>query len=275
MLHVYNKNEKAGPWWKTAQWSWSRETRWGYLTLAKGWWSLGRSDVTNYFELCFAVGGEDNMIQWEVVLPFLGRGSIGLHIPRAWTKAWLYQRREWYLKLGYIGRWIDVGFAFDDSARDMRSYYQRKREQGEGPEPWTWTALHPGWQFDMRVRPRDWLFGRQKCTTVEGESKPVVIPMPEGNYAGTIQTEDRTWQRPRWPWPSQIRRSYYLQTNIPVPGKGENSWDCEDDAVMGCSGRTQEDAIANATRSAMRSRERYGSGARWVPDAGWPEGIAR
>lgn len=257
----------------------SRSLEWtlyigGLGTLAKGWMSW--SSTWKHFEIEFALGGEDNMVQAGIVVPFLGRFHIGLRVPRRLTKPWIYQRREWTLRIGYIGRWLELLLAYDDSARDMRSYYTAKRKRGEDVGPWTRVALWPGIHINLTGHPRDRLLGRKVCTTTQGEATPVVVPMPEGNYPAVVTVEKRVWKRPRWPWPSHYRTDYSIDipSGIPVPGKGENSWDCEDDAIYGTGGRSVHDAVANATRAALRSREQY-AGKGWVPDKGWPEAVAR
>lgn len=275
-LHVFNKNERGGPWWKTAQWTLGVTIRGRHHgSLTKGWWKLGRSEITNYFEVGVALGGEDNMVQAEVVLPFVGRAAAGVRVPRRWTKAWVYERREWTLRVGYVGRWAELLIASDEHMRDtgMVSYYAQQRARGEE----THTARvqeWPGWHLTLQPRLRDRLFGRTVCTTVEGDPEPVIVPMPEGNYPGHAKQEERTWKRPRWPWPSQHRVEFWVDMDIgiPVPGKGENSYDCDDDAVFGTGGKSIAEAVANVTRAALRSRERY-AGESWTPDAGWPEGI--
>lgn len=338
-LHVFNRNEGAGPWWKTAQWTLSLSSQRRYFgPLLKGWWKLGKSEITNYFELGIALGGEDNMLQFELVLPFVGRGAIGVRVPRLLTKSWIYQCREWSLRMGYIGRWVELLIGFDDQARDMRSFYLARRKDpdcancnhygsfhtnprrvlpysvkslddverltrtienpngrcitesevnhgcapcdcpGYAPAKPTWTrlALHPGFHVNLTGHPRDRLFGRLECTTTTGESIDALVPMPEGNYPAIITREVRVWKRARWPWPSRTRVDFRIDipAGIPVPGKGENSWDCEDDAIFGTGGWSVYDAIGNAVRSAHRQRELYG-GKNWRPAAGWPEAISR
>ena len=46
---------------------------------------------------------------------------------------------------------------------------------------------------------------------------------------------------------------------IPVPGKGENSWDCGEDATfsLSCPSTTISEAIGEMVKSCMRTRERY------------------
>lgn len=271
-LHIFNRNEKGGPWWRTAQWTWDGTIRGKYRgTLAKGWWTLGRSSITNYLEAGIALGGEDNMVQVEATLPFLCRGAIGVRVPRKLTNGWIYQRREWGLRFGYVGRWAELLIASDEDMRDAASYYRDKLKAGTYDGPWKRAALWPGIHLTFRPRLRDRLLGRMECVTVTAESTLATVPMPEGNYAATIKREDRTWKRKRWPWPSQRRTDYSIDIpgGIPVPGKGENSWDCEDDGIYGTGGSSPIDAVANATRAALRQRARY-AGPGWVPTAGWP-----
>jgi hypothetical protein len=60
--------------------------------------------------------------------------------------------------------------------------------------------------------------------------------MPEGKYPAHVKRERRTWKRPRWFTP--LVREYWdvdVESGIRVPGKGENSWDCDDDAIFASS----------------------------------------
>lgn len=301
---------------KGREWSLHPTVRGHYLgTIAKGWWTLGNSSITDYFELEVAVGGEDGMVQAGVVLPFLGRVHVGVKVPRRLLKGWIYQRREWTLRVGYAGRWLELLIASDENMRDtgMVDYYRRKRqtldcancrhlksfhentegrcitlsEVNHGCEPcdcpgyapekliWSRAALWPGWHLTFAPRLKDRLLGRLECTTTEDEPFPVVVPMPEGNYPGKAKREVRVWQRKRWPFSRKQRVEFWVDMDVavPVPGKGENSWDIDDDGIYGTGGPTVSDAIANVTKAALRDRARYGPGDRWVPDAGWPEGI--
>lgn len=258
-LHVFNKAETGWP-LKTAQWSLGLTVRGRYFGhLAKGWWRLGRWSGMESLEVEFALGGEDNMAQVGGAVPLLGRGYVGVRVPRWLTRGWIYQRREWKLRVGYVGSWLEVLIGFDSSARDMHSYYRRKREQGEDLI-WSRLATWPGIRLSLRPRLRDRLFGRPRCETTEGPWESVEIPMPEGNYAGRVRKETRVWKRPRWPWIRQRRVEWWVDMieGVPHAGKGENSYDCGDDAVMGTGGSTRAEAIANVTRAALRNRERYG-----------------
>lgn len=111
------------------------------------------------------------------------------------------------------------------------------------------------------------IMGRTDCETTEGESGIAMVPLPEGNYLATWKEENRVWRHRRFPGTLvdrikgvQVSHDVRLdiEGGIPHEGKGENSWDCGMDGLFGCGGSTLEDAIANAVRSTLRDRERYG-----------------
>jgi hypothetical protein len=271
-LYIYNRNEDGGPWWTTAQWALWPTVFGKYLsTIAKGWWKLGWGEINRHFEVEFAIGGEDNMAQFGIVVPFLFRWTFGVRLPRKLTKGWIYDRRSWALRVGYIGRWFEVLIARDEQLAEMASYYRACRQRGE-ELVWSRAALWPGIHLTFHPRPLDWVLGRkQQCVTTKGEPQPVTIPMPEGNYPGTMVREERTWKRKRSPWIAQRRTDYWVEIpdGIPTPGKGENSYDCCDDAIFGTGGSSPAVAIANVTKAALRQREKYGS-KNWEPEGGWP-----
>lgn len=212
-LYVYNRNEGCRAVVDDRAWClWVGEHA---TTVLKGWWQLGPSSINRHFEIEIALGGEDNMLQFGVVLPFVLRWHIGVRVPRKLTSAWIYERREWTVRVGYVGRWLDLMFASDEHMRDtgMDDYYWRKRanpdcancghykgfhqnderrcitlsEVNHGCAPctcpgyapaklvWTRAALWPGWHLEVRPRLIDRVFGRRECITTEGEPEPVVV----------------------------------------------------------------------------------------------------
>lgn len=106
------------------------------------------------------------------------------------------------------------------------------------------------------------VLGRTDYSSETLQVLEVVVPMPEGNYPATVTMAEDTWTRQRW-FPKRLLRAR-VDLKIPIPhhGKGENSWDCGDDALhsIGCVASTPEQAIAKTMEAAMRSRRRYGSG---------------
>jgi hypothetical protein len=124
-----------------------------------------------------------------------------------------------------------------------------------------WNGPHLYWW------PLNTLLGRAVYSSHEIDTQDRLLQMPEGNYHVTVKlTEDR-WKRPRWPWAKTVRRVHIeCKAGIPKPGKGENSWDCGEDAAYGltCPASTVEEALGKMKASVMRDRERYG-GKSWRP----------
>lgn len=137
-----------------------------------------------------------------------------------------------------------------------------------GVDPWMYPS-RTGWEWSCFLP--DLLFGRARHSSESLEERPCVVPMPEGNYPARCKLTRDTWKRPRWPF-AKARRYAELEVEggIPHPGKGENSWDCDDDATysISCEGDSVRAAVEKMRQSVMRSRERYG-GPGWVPRDGW------
>jgi len=132
-----------------------------------------------------------------------------------------------------------------------------------------WRSKDPFWKKTICIRPMDIVFGRAKHSS-DQERAPIldtVVKMPEGEYQATVILYTSTWKRPRGWWTKVIRRAEIeIPKGIPVPGKGENSWDLDDDAIFGltCPATTVEEAVQAVIESANRSREKYG-GKSWLP----------
>ena len=117
----------------------------------------------------------------------------------------------------------------------------------------------------------EWIVGRDKYTKYEGTS-PRLVNLNVGEWADDqydvlISLERCSWQnRIR-----TIRRSYW-EFRVPegckapvIPGKGENSWDIDDDGIYGISFDAADDSPLDRFRErVIESRRRYG-GANWRP----------
>lgn len=150
-------------------------------------------------------------------------------------------------------------------------------------DKWSWKRGTPKWR-DGNFHWWDWLTGKPvHATEVTEGPVDVVVPMPEGAYKATVTLERATWTRPRWPWPQVVDRydldvvsrpgpqgpyvpeleadGTRLPGYIPVPGKGENSWDCGGDGTFSQSGpgRTVEAAIGDVVEGVLRTRRRRGA----------------
>jgi hypothetical protein len=120
------------------------------------------------------------------------------------------------------------------------------------------------WSVDDALR------GKPVYTSRVISETPAIIPMPERSYRATVVLTEDTWTRSRWP-ATRVRGATVKMAageQIPIPGKGENSWDCDEDAIYSCGTRagTVSEAIASIVGSALASRERHG-GRNWKPEA--------
>jgi hypothetical protein len=105
------------------------------------------------------------------------------------------------------------------------------------------------------------------------ETRPVVVPMQERSYQGTAKLERTRWGFTRLPRLFD-RTDYHVDITmapgeqVPFPGKGENAYDCGEDASFGMSmpARTIEDGIGRFVGSVLHSRVRHG-GTKWTPEA--------
>lgn len=145
-------------------------------------------------------------------------------------------------------------------------YYQGGIRLNLWQDPMEFRGVDPKW-WGMHLDLPDFFLGCSKYAKTELSTEHTQISLPEGNYPSKIVFLSESWTRPRWPWPTtRVSAEITPKTPVPVPGKGENAWDCEDDAVhsMGTSASTVSEAVGKFTQSILRDRERYG-GKNWLP----------
>ena len=128
-----------------------------------------------------------------------------------------------------------------------------------------WSSKTPRWRHGS-WHPLDTILGRQKYSERTIDTRRVPVPMPEGVYEATVRMYEAERRRPRWPWPRRILRADVKPDKpIPFPGKGENSWDCGDDATyeMTTNARTPEEAVGHLVATVLRDRKQRGGGYGW------------
>lgn len=142
-----------------------------------------------------------------------------------------------------------------------------------GADPWCSPPPH-GWEGSWSTR--DFLLGpniyREDPNPRHFDLIPVVMPERTYRWHGSINRD--SWKRARW-FRHTISRAHldaYPGEQIPFPGKGENSWDCGEDASHGITWQceTSTEAAEKIRESVMRSRTRYGSGGSWRPAVSAP-----
>ncbi len=253
------KGEDTALWWHSQcldkqgrMWKYGRAwLHWPRNSAGFSWLLFGRSCGVS---IDCSDTGDDNLTL-HLALPFLF--SVWLHISRLPIVKRL-PGVKWNGKWGSGDR--EIRIAFHDGA--------------------VWWQL---WRYPNESKPNDWrdsnfdfvdfLLGRNKYSESERTKDNVFIEMPEGYYPASVELYTATWKRSRWPWPKIVQRAEIeIEGGLPIPGKGENGYDCEDDAIF--SGNycavTVWEATASIRASALRDRQRYG-GDGWAPDDGWPD----
>lgn len=135
-----------------------------------------------------------------------------------------------------------------------------------------WSSKTPRWRHGC-WHPLDTFFGRSVHASELVETANVVIPMPEKGYRAVIELRRDTWKRPRSPFTQTIMRAHTeMKDPIPIPGKGENSWDCGQDALHGSTAPAENviAGIVDVMKSVLDSRRRHGDrahyGLEWRPE---------
>lgn len=212
-------------------------------------------------------------------------GDVSVHLSLPFLDLWLVWdgHGEWLTQRLALGAEVETGVRcyhidgrlvvrYDLWVDDSASSFGRPRSAG-----WRSGYLQPG------QRLANVLLGKVVHSETEHARVGAVIPMPEGGYPATVALSRAQWKRPRWFALVRYRTSTEVLDPlrcVPVPGKGENSYDCGDDGIysssrssVGPDAEWVAAAVADLAGSAMQSRERYGSGQAWVPAAGWPAGL--
>ena len=221
----------------------------------------------------------------------LMHGRAWLHI-LAWVIRW-----EWNLwsKAFHVG--VDVGgkcseelLLFKFAIPPMSFYFgieppctssvwhlapERGREVQVAIHNWAlwinpWSREHermkadPWWVRGVTIHIDDLIWGKSKYHTDEVQpAERIVIELDGRQYHGTAKYERSTWKRPRWF--AKVRLSTWIDMDpkdgLPHAGKGENSWDCGDDALCGwgVNGLDKEAAIASGIEKVLKYRRRYGN----------------
>lgn len=166
-----------------------------------------------------------------------------------------------------------------EATRLARHYKRGERELSLRVHDWaiwwtlwststSWNSKTPRWR-DGCFHIDNFLLGKARYSERPLEYRFVEVPMPERAYIGCARLEEATWSRARWFARRLIRCEIKMLDGeqVPVPGKGENSWDCGEDAIFGSTvpARNIAEAVGELTGSALRTRARHG-GQQWRPE---------
>lgn len=138
-------------------------------------------------------------------------------------------------------------------------------------DPNGWSNETPRWrQGSFNVV--DALLGAEQVSKqAAGVPVAVKVPLPEGVYDASVVLFEMRRERPRW-FSAYSRHAEIVPARaIPIPGKGENAWDCADDGIYSlcCKARGPADAVTKLVGNVLRARERHG-GLGWMPPGTTP-----
>lgn len=229
-----------------ANWHWCKESRRGirhgraWLTLGRWKWHTEWLWFTSSCGLHLEVGPDsDYQIMGHIAIPWIISIYVGVDSPWFFNKMPRKRREFWLYVQDWTVRLIPWG-------RSME-----------------WHSKDPWWIRGVTLDLRDLLLGLEKCHREESlESERLFIHLDGNCYHGTAKFIRMTWKRPRWPKKVQEFTEIEMDRGhgLPHAGKGENSWDCGDDALCGwsVSGFDVQAAIADGIKTVEKRRRRYG-----------------
>lgn len=105
------------------------------------------------------------------------------------------------------------------------------------------------------------LLGKTKYREVDLGNFNREVVLPEGTYPVKVRMYKSFWRFARVPFEHAkvVRADVEFESKQPaIPGKGENSWDLNDDAVWGMTlhAKTPTEAVEEATASILRTRKK-------------------
>lgn len=135
-------------------------------------------------------------------------------------------------------------------------------------DPHSWSKTDPWWMNTYSFYPAEFFLGRRKHSKKTINQYRVKIDLPERSYPANVHIYESVWKRPRSP--RVIRRitaDIEMETPIPIPGKGENSWDLDDDAIfeLAINYQPDTDIIEYVRNYVFDIRERYAH-VHWMPE---------
>ena len=206
-----------------------------YIYFGKRPYSIG---VEIYKYPCIQLGlefGEDIRFFFGAFIQF------SFHVDIWPINKWLYEHK-------LHNRQFEIDLGFTNGLTVSVSLFADTMGWKKGDLKWYWNIT-------------DKLKGRYEVSKKIIEEQDLLIPMPEKSYQAHAILADWTWKYPRW-FSKTIRRCEIdIPEGLPHAGKGENSWDCGDDATFGIttgSVRSIPEAVGQLVGSSLATRVRYG-----------------
>lgn len=201
------------------------------INLKRDYETLIGLEITNspFFMLELDVNGEEKQLLFKLGLFF-----ITFYLYVGFFKVPFYETRTTGISIHHWSIWISI--------------WQNKHQWKGGD--WDWSVNIP-----------DLFLGSSKYTPIPISTHHRTLNLPEGSYGININMIRGLWKRPRWPMPTVIMKAEVIpEKPIPVPGKGENSWDCDEDSIQSSMfpAETPEEALDKFYKDIMDTRKKRG-----------------
>lgn len=168
-----------------------------------------------------------------------------------------------------------LGIAIDALNKKVKSYeHGRRLGMHVSGRYLTIDALNPENHSALFWDWWEFVTGKPKYSEQTLSMGSCEVILPENRYQANYEVKRRSWHFPRWFVTKQADSiTINIDGNgIPIPGKGENSWDCGDDAFRSVTSPTDWDndrmslrlALEDLAMSVLKRRQRYAS-LDWLP----------
>lgn len=132
-------------------------------------------------------------------------------------------------------------------------------------DPMSWKSSTPKWQ-DGNFNFVDFILGKPVFSKTIIGTYNVIIPLTEGKYNATVSIANYVWSRKRWFDKKQTQASINVEGGVPIPGKGESSWNCGEDKVYSvtCAADSKARAIVGFIEDILTIREKRSGDVNWI-----------
>lgn len=113
----------------------------------------------------------------------------------------------------------------------------------------------------------NFFLGKSTCSKEVLDERDVLVPMPEKAYQAHAKLMRYTWKRPRWFAKSIKRVEIEIPEGIPFEGKGENAWDCGQDATFSMTTgecNSIAEGVGKLVGSCLKERVKNGGWKDWM-----------
>lgn len=207
--------------------------------------SIEASKSNGHYGFGITLGGEERDLMFNAGLPLLGSVYVSF---RGWTpnrvRSWLRKRAEaraqelcegasyqkvYAYQLDWFGLGVTTGLSLFEDHLTLRIFSDNDRTHG-----WYWSVFL-----------KDAVLGRETYTTTALTTFKETVRMPEGAYDANVKVSKVTRTRRFTGTKRSLRFSVEVEEGVPMAGKGENSYDCGEDATYSISFPEIADDVLN------------------------------